>query len=339
MIVGAIAPVGSSNAKSRLGVGRMAISASRSNRLQYPKNSITIGRITLYGFVAIGLAVGSAGCNSTKTAQVAAPKPTVVSAAPKPVESKPYVAQPKVQSAQVSQIKPGGGYQKLGKPYRMAGKLYVPQRVPGYDATGVASWYGKQFHGRLTANGERFDKNAIMAAHPTMPLPSYARVTNLENGKSIVVRVNDRGPYAHDRLIDLSERAANILDFRHQGTAKVRVQYIGDAPLHGKDEQYIVSSYQGLGPAPKVRNRGSAAILAFAKQPSPRPAITFAGDLSAEKLDKAAVEAGTPFDPFFSISKVKAASEMNNEAPSAATSYAAADRVSGAFEAIDILIR
>ncbi len=133
----------------------MAISALRSNRLRYPKNSIMIGRITLYGFAAIGLAVGAAGCNSTKTAERATPKLTVVSATPKPVESKPYVAQPKVQSAQVNQIRPGGGYQKLGKPYRMAGKLYVPQRVPGYDATGVASWYGKQFHGRLTANGER----------------------------------------------------------------------------------------------------------------------------------------------------------------------------------------
>ena len=317
----------------------MAVSALRGNWLRIPKNTMTGGRIVSYGIAATVLAIASSGCNSTKTAKVAAPEPTVVSAAPKPVESKPYVSQPKVQSAQASEIKPGGGYQKLGKPYRIAGKLYVPQRVPGYDATGVASWYGKQFHGRLTANGERFDKNGIMAAHPTMPLPSYARITNLENGKSIVVRVNDRGPYAHDRLIDVSERAAGILDFKHQGTAKVRVQYIGDAPLHGKDEQYIVSSYQGLGPAPKARNSRSAAVLALTKQPSPRPAFAFSGDLSAERLDKATVDAGTPFDPFFNVRKVKAAAGLEIKAPAAATSYAAANRVSGAFEAIENLIR
>ncbi len=328
-----------SDAKSRLGVGKMAVSALRSNWLHYPKNKIKIRQVGSYAIAATILAAGAAGCNSTQTAKVASPKPTVVSSKPKPVKSKPYVSQPKVQTAQISGIRPGGGYQKLGKPYRMAGKLYVPQRVPGYDATGIASWYGKQFHGRLTANGERFDKNAIMAAHPTMPLPSYARVTNLENGKSIIVRVNDRGPYAHNRLIDVSERAARILDFRHQGTVKVRVQYIGDAPLHGKDEQFIVSSYQGLGPAPKARNSGSSALSAFAKPPSPRPVMAFSGDLSAKKLDRATVDAGTPFDPFFSIGKVKAVNDQNNAAPAAATSFAAANRVSGAFEAIDNLIR
>lgn len=130
----------------------------------------------------------------------------------------------------------GGGVYKVGKPYRIAGKWFYPREDTSYDEVGVASWYGEAFHGRQTANGEVFDMNALSAAHPTLPLPTYARVTNLENGKSIVVRVNDRGPYAHDRLIDLSARTAKVLGFAHQGTAKVRVQYVGRAD-HGRQRQ------------------------------------------------------------------------------------------------------
>ena len=125
----------------------------------------------------------------------------------------------------------GGGHYKLGAPYVVAGVRYVPRHQPHYDATGVASWYGRDFHGRLTANGEVYDMNAMTGAHPTLPLPSMVRVTNLENGRSVIVRVNDRGPYKHGRIIDLSAHAASRLDMKRRGTARVRVQYLGPARL------------------------------------------------------------------------------------------------------------
>ena len=112
---------------------------------------------------------------------------------------------------------------------------------------GRASWYGELFHGRRTANGEIYDMDRLSAAHPTLPLPVYAQVTNLKNGRTIVVRVNDRGPYANDRIIDLSRRSAEVLGFRRHGTATVRVKYLGRAPLSGDDsyeQRYLAS--QGL---------------------------------------------------------------------------------------------
>jgi rare lipoprotein A (peptidoglycan hydrolase) len=114
----------------------------------------------------------------------------------------------------------GGGTYRLGRPYTINGRTYVPHENPNYRAEGIASWYGSDFHGRLTANGEVYDMHGISAAHPTMPLPSYVRVTNLENGRSIVVRVNDRGPYAHERLIDLSIGTAKALKFYGNGLAR-----------------------------------------------------------------------------------------------------------------------
>ncbi|MEW5962744.1 MAG: septal ring lytic transglycosylase RlpA family protein [Pseudomonadota bacterium] len=132
-------------------------------------------------------------------------------------------------------IPKGGGVYKIGSPYQIAGRWYVPRDEPGYDQAGVASWYGSDFHGRRTANGEVFDMNALTAAHPTLPLPSLATVTNLDTGRTILVRINDRGPYAKDRLIDLSRRSARELGFEHMGTARVRVRYAGPAPLDGND--------------------------------------------------------------------------------------------------------
>ena len=136
----------------------------------------------------------------------------------------------------------GGGYFKIGRPYKIAGRWYKPAEDPGYDEVGLASWYGSDFHGRRTANGEIFDMTALTAAHPTLPLPTYARVTNLENGSSVVVRVNDRGPFAHDRVIDLSRRTADVLGFKQDGTAKVRVQYVGMAPLDGNDGHWLTTT-------------------------------------------------------------------------------------------------
>lgn len=125
----------------------------------------------------------------------------------------------------------------------MRGKWYNPKEDPDYDKVGLASWYGSAFHGRYTANGEVYDKYHLSAAHPTFPLPSYARVTNLENGSSVVVRVNDRGPYSGGRIIDLSSKTAEMLDVKGKGTAKVRVQYVGKAPLDGHDMPYLMASY------------------------------------------------------------------------------------------------
>jgi rare lipoprotein A len=129
----------------------------------------------------------------------------------------------------------GGGYYQVGKPYQVAGLTYTPREDPGYDRVGSASWYGELFQGRRTANGEIYDMDRLSAAHPTLPLPVYARVTNLNNGRTIVVRINDRGPYANDRIIDLSRRSAELLGFRNHGTATVRVKYLGRAPLGGDD--------------------------------------------------------------------------------------------------------
>lgn len=125
----------------------------------------------------------------------------------------------------------GGGRFKLGSPYRVGGRIYVPRHDPSYDRNGIASWYGRDFHGRKTANGEVYDMDAMSAAHPTLPLPSYVRVTNLENNRSIVVRVNDRGPFKPGRIVDLSKRAAHQLGFLRQGTARVNVRYLGPARL------------------------------------------------------------------------------------------------------------
>ena len=117
-----------------------------------------------------------------------------------------------------------------GPPYQVAGKWYVPADAPNYDEVGIASWYGPTFHGKDSATGETFDEMAMTAAHPTLPIPSLVRVTNTENGKTVIVRLNDRGPFVDDRIIDLSKAAGAALDLHGKGTAKVRVQYVGAAP-------------------------------------------------------------------------------------------------------------
>ena len=120
----------------------------------------------------------------------------------------------------------GGGQYLVGHPYTIAGHTYYPRENPNYSAVGLASWYGDAFHGRRTANGEVYDMRSLSAAHPTMPLPSYARVTNLSNGYSVIVRVNDRGPYHAGRVMDVSSRVADVLDMKAMGTAKVKVEVI-----------------------------------------------------------------------------------------------------------------
>jgi rare lipoprotein A len=143
----------------------------------------------------------------------------------------------------------GGGVYRVGQPYAVAGRVYVPEENINYSAIGMASWYGHDFHGRYTANGEVFDMHSISAAHPTLPLPSYVRVTNVANGRSIVVRVNDRGPYAHDRLIDVSVKTAELLGFYGHGVARVKVEYLGRAPLEGSDDRKLIATLREGSPA------------------------------------------------------------------------------------------
>ena len=143
----------------------------------------------------------------------------------------------------------GGGVYRLGRPYTVAGRTYVPEENTNYIAVGMASWYGDDFHGRYTANGEIFDMNSISAAHPTLPLPCYARVTDLANHRSIIVRVNDRGPYVGDRVIDLSVKAAKLLGFYGEGLAKVKVEYVGRAPLVGSDDRKLEATLREGTPA------------------------------------------------------------------------------------------
>lgn len=136
----------------------------------------------------------------------------------------------------------GGGQYLVGHPYTIAGRTYYPSENESYTAVGMASWYGDAFQGRRTANGEIYDKESISAAHPTMPLPSYARVTNLGNGHSIIVRVNDRGPYHGGRVMDVSSRVADALDFKGAGTARIKVEYVGQASLEGSDDRKLLAT-------------------------------------------------------------------------------------------------
>ena len=149
-------------------------------------------------------------------------------------------------------------HRKVGNPYKVAGIWYYPKEDSNYDETGIGSWYGPKFHGRKTANGELFDMNRLTAAHPTLPLPSTIKVTNLSNGRSIYVRLNDRGPFAHNRVVDLSRAAAERLGYREDGLAKVRVEYIGEASLAdaittlGAPEAYADGSYADVVRRPAV---------------------------------------------------------------------------------------
>jgi len=167
----------------------------------------------------------------------------------------------------------GGGRDMVGKPYTIAGRTYVPSETPR-AAEGLASWYGPSFHGRMTANGEIFDRDSVAAAHTTMPLPSYARVTNLQNGHSMIVRVNDRGPFHGNRVIDVSERAASALGFRQQGTARVRVEYVGRASTNGSDDRILLASLRTDGQPATMTRQAPTMIAQAAPQPNaPRQAI------------------------------------------------------------------
>jgi rare lipoprotein A len=152
------------------------------------------------------------------------------------------------------------GVYKLGQPYQIDGRWYYPEYSPDYDRTGTASWYGEPFHGRPTANGEIFDRDVVTAAHPTLPLPSLVRVINLSNRRELVVRVNDRGPFVGDRIIDLSQEAARQLGFERQGITPVRVQFIRLADARGNPPRPTIRQAQATTTGPGIEARPSRQI-------------------------------------------------------------------------------
>ncbi len=171
---------------------------------------------------------------------------------------------------------PSGRY-KVGKPYQIAGLWYYPKVDYNYSETGIASWYGPGFDGKQTANGEVFNRHRLTAAHRTLPLPSMVRVTNLENGRSIKLRVNDRGPFAKSRIIDVSEKAASLLGFQSQGTAKVKVEILAGesrrlanvAELGASDAVEIAPAVP-LEPVAVLTLGGDGSTQPVFQQPSPQ---------------------------------------------------------------------
>ena len=184
-------------------------------------------------------------------------------------------ASPKV-IADGQPIPRGGGQYLIGHPYTIAGHTYYPSEKASYTAVGMASWYGAAFHGRRTANGEVYDMASLTAAHPTMPLPSYARVTNLSNGYSVIVRVNDRGPYHGGRVMDVSSRTADVLDFKGAGTAKIKVEYVGRAPLEGSDDNTLLASLRTDGSPANLNGYSSPVMVASESSAEPGPSAFMA---------------------------------------------------------------
>jgi rare lipoprotein A (peptidoglycan hydrolase) len=174
----------------------------------------------------------------------------------------------------------GGGRHQIGKSYRVAGMTYVPEDNPSYSAIGYASWYGDAFHGRQTANGEIYDMHDLTAAHPTLPLPSYVRVTNLANGRSVVVRVNDRGPFARNRIIDVSKTVAAMLDFEKRGVAKVKVDYVGRADLDGRDRNMLLASYVDPSRPAAASAFPANGNVQLVQPPSPRLKTAYTSDVT-----------------------------------------------------------
>lgn len=175
--------------------------------------------------------------------------------------------------------------------YQIRGRWYQPEEQPNYDQVGLASWYGDQFNGRPTATGERFDMHALTAAHKTLPLPGLVEVTNLANGRRVVLRVNDRGPFVDDRIIDLSRGAAEALDMLNRGVGEVRVRYLGRAPRLGGGT--VLQTAEAAPPPPVVApaivadQRYWIEVVAFRDQPQAQAA---AGRIGRSARVQAAID-------------------------------------------------
>lgn len=266
---------------------------SANSRSSFAHHLSTVGCAALAGLLV-------ANCTNQQTARSRSKEIGAFS------HAKYGTASPRVV-AEGQEVPKGGGRQHIGRPYSVAGKRYVPHEKPvGYTIVGNASWYGEAFHGRKTANGEVYDRHSVTAAHPTMPLPSYARVTNTLNGRSIIVRVNDRGPYHGGRVLDVSQKTADALAFRHLGTARVRVDYIGNAALSGSDDSRLLASLRtdgqpaslgGFTPATQVASAVQEAepvapVARRVAQTAPQPQIP-ASASAYTNVEKTPVSAST----------------------------------------------
>lgn len=314
------------------------------------------GARTAFRLVAIPVVcAGLASCNTTgETAKKAGRSKEYFAESEYGVKASPRV----VREGQA--VPKGGGRYQVGQPYQVRGKWYKPKEDPGYDKVGLASWYGSAFHGRKTANGEVYDKYHLSAAHPTFPLPSYARVTNLENGTSVIVRVNDRGPYSHGRIIDVSSKTAEMLDVKGKGTAKVRVQYVGKARLDGHDMPYLMASYVPKGSrVPAVDPGGQiatgvmvasaapmadslpAAIPSFAERGSGEEAGSAMTALAAPAPASAAFTAIGAFVMLPEIGPIPSErpDAVRGDGASFAAAYAETRADSGAVQAFDAVLR
>lgn len=224
--------------------------------------------------VVTAAAASLTACATIDSAPQPRPTPSgqTAAATPKPKPKHRPNAKPAPQRS-------AGGY-KVGKPYQVNGVWYVPREQPDYDEVGTASWYGQAFHLKATANGERFDMNTLSAAHTTLPLPSTVEVTNLQNGRKVRVRVNDRGPFVGNRIIDLSREGARQLGYEHRGLARVRVRYVGPAPLGGREAGVRVASASSSRPRPAPVARAAPTPptpMARASLSYRQPAATFTG--------------------------------------------------------------
>lgn len=217
-----------------------------------------------------GLAAMSAflaGCAATNDARRAE--------APRGFSPSVYGVSASTRVVQPGQAVPrGGGVHRIGRSYTVRGRTYHPRHDPSHDEVGIASWYGDDFHGRRTANGEIYNMYALSAAHRTLPMPSYVRVQNVANGRSVVVRVNDRGPFHGNRVIDVSKRVAQVLDLKNSGLGRVRVTYVGRADLSGNDD-WLVTTVQDNGrPVPPTQVAAMAPVPAWAATPASGPTPT-----------------------------------------------------------------
>lgn len=292
-----------------------------------------------------GLAV--AGCQSKGVLE---PKDEVATLDESPIFSESEYgvpASPRVTN--LKKVPKGGGREQVGKPYMVRGKWYYPKEEMGYVASGKASWYGSNFHGRLTANGEVYDMFHLSAAHPTFPLPSYARVTNKSNGRSVMVRVNDRGPYAHGRVVDLSERAAQVLDFRHHGVADVKVEYVGRAPLEGDDGPMLMATYRADGARAVDDGLPTGVMIAsLERKAAPATMSSFAGSVPLPGVRRPTMVDNAPISPILPAASPAFAPTLPVNTPPmnaplpmprvSTLSYAPLTPSSGSVRALDALV-
>jgi rare lipoprotein A len=276
--------------------------------------------VSVPGIIKIGLvavaALLTANCASQKVSSKVDPKYGV---APSPIRVSDGENVPK-----------GGGRAMVGRPYTIAGRTFVPKVEENYSREGLASWYGRDFHGRQTANGEIYDKYSVSAAHPTMPLPSYARVTNLSNNRSLIVRVNDRGPFHGNRIIDVSRTVAEALDFRQAGVSRVRVDYVGPASMNGSDDRTLISTLRSDGRLAQLPTAVGAPVMVAAADPArsvPSPAAA-AAPAYAEASVPARQQARFVKMPSPPVRPARLGSAVADSAPRPAPTVTAASRTS-----------